>query len=557
MSGNAPPGTEVPGDDEMLVPGVEDTEEVVETPDQPGTPLVAAPELEPATLTPDGPPEGPAGEPPAELPAEPPSPAPRRQRVVRRALTALGVLLLVVIVAAAAIVGYARFKLGRHKTVSCGACEATDSTSVPMNVLVLGSDSRAGMTPQELQQYDPTGQDRKSGQRADTIAVLHIDFKASKAILISLPRDLRVKAPDGSFVKINSFYNQGPTAMVQAVESFTGLNIDHYVEVNFVGFRHIVDTLGGVRIRFSRKVVDPNSGLNVPAGCDLLHGDQALAFVRVREIDSDYGRIARQQFFVELVMKQVLSAGTLVNPLKVISLINTGAANVTTDTGLGAGTIEKLALRLRNFSQGSVDFRVVPSQPQYIGGIAYVIPFVGQSAALFDAVKKGTPPPDYGKQGSAISPSSVAATILNGTTKPGLESQAQQTLQTEGYHVIATGPAPATTATSTVVYYTPGNVDKASLLSQAFGDAPVEPLPPQIQTQIKPGADAVVVLGPDYAQGKVAPVPSASPTAAPSPAASAPAAASPATKGSPTTPSDQPAGPATALPTSSLVVSPC
>ena len=551
MSGNAPPGTEVPGDDEMLVPGVEDTAEVVDPLEQAETPVAAAPAAEPAVpplALPDGPAgEGPAG-PEVDLPAEPAHPARRGRRAVRRALVALGVLALVVVQIAGGIVGYARFKLGRHKTVACSACLSTDSTTAPMNVLVLGSDSRAGMTPQQLQQYDPTGQDRNSGQRADTIAVLHVNFKTSKAILVSLPRDLRVKAPDGTFVKINSFYNKGATAMVQAVESFTGLNIDHYVEVNFVGFQNIVDTLGGVHIRFSRKVVDPNSGLNVPAGCDLLHGDQALAFVRVREIDSDYGRIARQQFFVQLVMKQVLSAGTLLNPLKVISLINVGAANVTTDTGLGAGSIEKLALQLRNFTQGSVDFRVVPSQPQYIGGIAYVIPFVGQSATLFDAIKNATPLPDYGKQGSAVAPSSVGTTILNGTTTTGLENQAESALQAQGYHVIATGPAPATTATATVVYYTPGNVDKASLLSQAFGDAPVEPLPPAVQA----GGDAVVVLGPDYAQGKAAPVPSASPSVVPSPGAPATTAA-----GSPSAAADQPAGPATALPTSSLEVASC
>ena len=143
--------------------------------------------------------------------------------------------------------------------------------------------------------------------------------------------------------------------MVQAVNSFTGLPIDHYVEVNFSGFRNIVDTLGGVRVRFSQPVNDPDSGLNVPAGCVTLGGDQALAFVRVRHVDSDYGRIARQQFFVQLVMKQVLTAGTLLNPLKVIDLVNAGAGNVTTDSGLGAGNIEKLAVQLRNFTARAVD----------------------------------------------------------------------------------------------------------------------------------------------------------------------------------------------------------
>jgi LCP family protein required for cell wall assembly len=423
--------------------------------------------------------------------------------------------MLAVVLGVGGLIGYARFRLGRHAKVACAACRSSDGATSPMNVLVLGSDKRPGDSP--------------DGQRADTIALLHVDFRASKAILVNVPRDLRVKAPDGQFVKINSFYNQGPTAVVQAVNSFTGLPIDHYVEVNFTGFRNIVDTLGGVRIRFSRAVDDPDSGLNVPAGCVTLGGDQALAFVRVRHVDSDYGRIARQQFFAQLVMKQVLSAGTLLNPLKVINLVNVGAGNVTTDIGLGTGTMERLALQLRNFTAKTVDFRVVPSQPQDIQGVAFVIPYAGQSAALFDAIKNGATLPDYGKQGSAISPSSVSATVLNGTTTPGMTAQAQTELQAAGYVVAGTGPADATNYPATVVYYTPGNVDKASLVAQVYGEAQVQPLPPQIHAR----SDVVVVLGQDYAQGKVTTVPSA----APSPVL--------------------PAGPATPLPTSALEVAAC
>jgi LCP family protein required for cell wall assembly len=427
--------------------------------------------------------------------------------------------MLAVVLGLGGLIGYARFRLGRHHKVACATCRSSDGATAPMNVLVLGSDRRPG--------------DSSEGQRADTIALLHVDFKASKAILVNVPRDLRVKAPDGQFVKINSFYNQGPTAMVQAVNSFTGLPIDHYVEVNFTGFRNIVDTLGGVRIRFSRSVDDPDSGLNVPAGCVTLGGNQALAFVRVRHVDSDYGRIARQQFFAQLVMKQVLSAGTLLNPLKVIHLVNVGAGNVTTDNGLGAGTMQKLALQLRDFTAKTVDFRVVPSQPQDIQGMAFVIPYAGQSAALFDAIKNGATLPDYGKQTSAISPSSVSATVLNGTTTPGITAQAQTELQAAGYVVAATGPggsaADATSYPATVVYYTAGNVDKASLVAQVYGEAQVQPLPPQIHA----GSDVVVVLGQDYAQGKVTAVPSAAP------------------------PPLLPAGPATPLPASALEVAAC
>jgi LCP family protein required for cell wall assembly len=429
-----------------------------------------------------------------------------RSSTRKRILRSLGILALALVLVSGSVFAYARIRLGRHEVTPCPSCRA-GHVAGPMNVLVMGSDSRAGLSQQDLQYFDPTGQDRNSGQRADTIAILHIDFKTSKAVLINIPRDLRVKAPSGQFVKINSFYNQGPSAVVQAVTAFTGLPIDHYVEINFAGFRSIVDTLGGVRVRFSQAVNDPDSGLNVPAGCVSLTGNQALAFVRVRHIDSDFGRIARQQFFVQLLMSKIMSAGTLLNPFRVVQLVDTGARNVKTDTELGVPTMEKLGLQLRSFSPKDLDFRVVPSSPQSINGTSYVVPYVGQSAALFDALRTGLPLPDYGKQGTDLTPAGVRTTILNGTTNAGALAQAQAQLKGAGYPVIATGNTPSTGSTSTTIYYTPGNVDKATLLAQTFGNTAVQPLPAHIQA----GGDAVVVLGQDYASTKATAAPSSSP----------------------------------------------
>jgi len=239
-----------------------------------------------------------------------------------------------------------------------------------------------------------------------------------------------------------------------------------------------------------RAVIDPDSGLDVPAGCVSLSGEQALAFVRVRNIDpsADYGRIARQQFFVQLVMNKLLSAGTLLNPVKVVQLVGIGAGNVKTDSGLGTATMEKLALQLRSFGPNDLDFRVVPSRAQYVGDASYAVSYAGQSVALFDAIKNGTPLPDYGRQGTALTPSNVQTTVLNGTATPGLATQAEADLKAAGYPVVATGNAGSTSYAATVVYYNPGSLDKASLLAQVYGRATVAPLPPQIQAS----GDAVV-----------------------------------------------------------------
>ncbi|GAC1362152.1 MAG: LCP family protein [Actinomycetota bacterium] len=450
-------------------------------------------------------------------------PRPRRRRLLRRTLWSFGSLVLVVAVVLSSMVAYASVKLG-SRTVTCRTCRlATASGSGgSVNVLVLGSDARAGQ-PQ-------------LGQRADTIALFHVDLKTSHAVLINVPRDLRVKAPDGRFVKINSFYDEGPSAVVQAVTAFTGLAIDHYVEVNFEGFRAIVDTLDGVRVRFSQPVRDPDSGLDVPAGCVTLRGEQALAFVRLRNIDTDYGRIARQQFFVQLLLRQVLSAGTLFNPLKVVRLVEAAGNNLKTDKSLGALVLEKLAVQLRDFNPSNMDFRVVPSYPEYIAGTSFDTPYAGQSASLFDAIRNGTPLPDYGKQGTSPPPGSVATVILNGTTHPGLTTRAEADLKAAGYDVLATGKADTAEYAMTLVFYAPGHQDKASSVAQFYGGLPVQALPAALEGAAQASGragDVTVVLGRDYEQGRVGASPSASP------------------------PALLPAGPAGAIPTSSLAVSAC
>src|SRR5437588_3417386 len=244
----------------------------------------------------------------------------RRGRILRRVLGSLALIALVVVIAGVALFFHTRALVDRTG-VACSAC-APEQAQAPINVLVLGSDSRAVLDPQDLQHYDPTGSDRNSGQRADSIVLLHIDPTAARAVAIAFPRDLKVPSPRGGVQKINSFYNQGISAIVKAVHDFSGLPVNHYVEVNFNSFRTITDALGGVNLRFTRNVVDTDSGLNQPAGCNLLTGDQALAFVRVRHIDSDYGRIARQQLFITLMMNKVLSAGTLHNPHIAVRLLN-------------------------------------------------------------------------------------------------------------------------------------------------------------------------------------------------------------------------------------------
>ena len=418
----------------------------------------------------------------------------RRGRIVRRILGTIALIGLIVLIAGVALYFHTRSLVNRNGK-ACPTCAA--DTSAPMNILVLGSDSRAVLDPQDLQHYDPTGTDRNSGQRADSIVLLHIDPQSAKAVALALPRDLKMPSPKGGFQKINAFYNQagGVSDMVKAVHDFTGLPVNHYIEVNFNSFRTITNALGGVNVRFTRAVNDPDSGLLQPAGCNQLTGDQALAFVRVRHIDSDYGRIARQQLFVKLMMGKILSAGTLLNPQKVVNLINLGAGNLGHDSGLGLSQMTSLAVKFRHFSTNDIDFRVVPSLPTPDG---YVVANVAQSQSLFSAMRNGTRLPDYGKQGvSAIDPSNVSATILNGTTTNGLAATAGANLRAKGYTVLTTRSADRSDYTATAVYYSAGNQEKAQYLAtQLFPGVQVQAVPAPLSGW---SGDAIVVLGRDYA----------------------------------------------------------
>ncbi|MGH2769704.1 MAG: LCP family protein [Actinomycetota bacterium] len=351
---------------------------------------------------------------PEETEAAPRGRVSRAGRALKFALLAI----LVLGLTGGAMLSYARLRLRANSQEIQGL--VPQRRHEPMNVLVVGSDSREGLSESDLERFDPTGGDRTSGRRADTIVLVHLDERREQVVLVHFPRDLRVRNSSGGFSKINGVYQSGPEAMVRAVESFSGLPIHHFVEVDFNGFQKIVDALGGVRVFFERPIKDRDSGLDVPAGCVELRGEQALAFVRVRKIDDDFGRIARQQLFIRLVLEEFTSATTLLNPVKTARLVALVADNVITDARLTASDIKTLALRLRTFDPERVDMRVVPSAPKRIKGVSYVIADQKKADELFAAIRDRQPLPDHGRSRAApTGPGGVAAmSVLAASAEP-------------------------------------------------------------------------------------------------------------------------------------------
>ncbi|MGC0374877.1 LCP family protein [Streptomyces sp. SAI-229] len=238
------------------------------------------------------------------------------------------------------------------------------------NILVLGSDTRSGGN-EEL----GGGPDGKSA-RSDTVMIVHVHEGRTRASVVSVPRDTLVDRPectgtDGAThpaaraVMFNSAYATGGAACaVKTVESVTGLRMDHYLEIDFTGFRKLVDALGGVEVTTGEDIEDPDSHLRLKAGTHRLDGEQALGLVRTRHgvgDGSDLGRIRLQQAFLKALVRQAGEVGVLTGPKKLYDLADTATKAVTTDSALGSvNALVSFASGLKNITPAGLHMITMP-----------------------------------------------------------------------------------------------------------------------------------------------------------------------------------------------------
>ncbi|BBY58262.1 hypothetical protein MSAR_13980 [Mycolicibacterium sarraceniae] len=201
--------------------------------------------------------------------------------------------------------------------------------------LLVGSDSRAGLTPEQQAELT-TGGDLGNG-RTDTILVVHIPALGSDAptTMVSLPRDSYVDIPGHGKDKINAAFAEGGAPLLaQTVEQATGLRLDHYAEVGFTGFAVAVDALGGVRVCPTDAIDDPLAGVNLPSGCQTLDGRNALGYVRSRATPrADLDRMVHQREFMAAVMHKASSAAVWLNPWRWYSVPHAAVGSLTVDNG--------------------------------------------------------------------------------------------------------------------------------------------------------------------------------------------------------------------------------
>ncbi|MFA5891022.1 MAG: LCP family protein [Actinomycetota bacterium] len=362
----------------------------------------------------------------------------------------------------------------------------------PMNILVLGSDRRDVVDDGDRNARQFKG---GSGQRADTIMLIHMDADGKKAVVVSFPRDLRVKIPGRGTGKINSAYTfGGPNLMIKTVSQLTGSNIHHYVEVNFDSFRTIVNAVGGVTVYFDEPVSDRRSGLEInQSGCVKLDGDMALSFVRARHIyaSADLGRIQTQQRFIRVLLGKVKGVSFLLNPGKVTSLSRAVGNGLRYDTGVDLGLARAIANKLAGFDQKRIDFRMYPGTPQYVGGVSYVVANERQASALFEAIEADADLPPYGKTSQSVpEPADVSLKIMNGTGENGLAGRQAVVLRKLGYRIRSTGTADV--QPRTVITYVVGDELKAELVRKQYPGSQVK-----IATSSQ-SVDVVVTIGTNF-----------------------------------------------------------
>jgi LCP family protein required for cell wall assembly len=223
------------------------------------------------------------------------------------------------------------------------------AVSAGQNWLITGSDSRQGLTARQERRL-ATGHDI-GGQRSDTILILHMPSNGGAPVLVSLPRDSYVPIPGFGSNKINAAFSfGGPQLLAKTVQNATGLRIDHYMEIGFGGFVHVVDAVGGVHMCIKAPLRDPAAGLNLKRGCQTLDGAQALGYVRTRHTfaNQDLQRIQDQRLLLKSLLRKITSPGVMLNPFDSIPAAFGVAHTLTVDQGTSLYQLIKVAFALRS-----------------------------------------------------------------------------------------------------------------------------------------------------------------------------------------------------------------
>ncbi len=357
------------------------------------------------------------------------------------------------------------------------------------NILLVGSDSRAGLTDEQMDEMDANDH---GGALTDTVLWVQYLPGDQSVRMVAFPRDLAITMRDGSREKINAVRPiEGANALIEQVEEIVGEDLDHYVEIDLAGLVTLTDAVGGVEVCLEEALVDETVG-TIPAGRQVLDGIDAGRFVRSRKSSDSWGtgtagRAARQQYFLRRAMDEVLTTGTLTNPAKLRALVGVAASSLTVDDDLSLTSMYTLANTLRSLEPQSMESAIVPVVA-YTDGLYYERLSV-DAEELFDALRTGAPFPDdtrSERDSDRDDPDVTATPTPDATTSPAPVADPSPTMGSPN-SAVATGDDESGTESSTLDVEDFDREPPSSAPSPTLDPAGVQPTP---TTSPAPGTDS-------------------------------------------------------------------
>jgi len=399
---------------------------------------------------------------------------------------------------------YHTFNAGLHRLDLFGASSGRPSHDIDgkdQNILIVGNDDRSTATDAELSQLG-TGRDGGS-LNTDTMMIVHVPANGAKATLISLPRDSYVNIAGYGMGKLNSAYPDaynaaggsadqkraaGAKVLMATIQNLTGLTVDHFVQVDLLGFYRISNAIGGVKVNMCAAVKEPDSGIDLHKGANVVKGKQALAFVRQRynypDGNGDLDRVQRQRYFLTAAFRKLVSAGVILNPIKLQHLLTAVQSSIYLDDRLNP---TDLARQMENLSADNITGKTIPTDgfgtSDNGASIVKVSPaevktFVNRLIGTGDSKLSSA---------KTVAPSSVTVDVRNGGSFDGAARQNADLLRQQGFVIGTAGTA--SPSTSTVIQYSDGMQAQAKTLAAYVPGATLQKISTLSHVTLVLGAD--------------------------------------------------------------------
>lgn len=446
----------------------------------------------------------------------------KSQRFKWLALTCAGLLLFVVAVAGVSVL---RLRSNvQTASLNLGNYANGDLKDGPLDILVIGSDTRSGNNSAYGDESD-----RNSNARSDVMMLVQVSEDKQDVSVLSFPRDLMVDMPECTDPETGDVYpasqntqineslsHGGPGCTVATISSITGVNIDHFMLADFNAVKSLSSVVGGVEVCVTEPIDDSYSGLKLPAGNSTVEGEQALSFLRSRHgfgDGSDTSRIAAQQSFLASLLRKVKAEGTLTNPSGLMNIAEAVTQNVTVDQGLtNPATLANIGSLFSDVELNKVVFATVPNEPyeldqnklQLADSADEVFAKLQNDQSLAEPQAEDPAPSaeasssDTATPGESASPTAVETnfnvpvSLLNAS---GAENRAEDlagTVKDAGFSQVNTEDS-AVEYSASAVYYPAGYEAEAQAVADALGISDV-----QLSTAY---SSVTAVIGQDFTEG--------------------------------------------------------